>query len=45
MRASEVDRIIKGMLKGDVWNELINLLMDALASNPQQKSIVPWRAT
>ncbi len=45
MRASEVDRIIKGMLKGDAWNELINLLMDALASNPQQKSIVPWRAT
>jgi DNA polymerase-3 subunit delta len=43
-RASEVDGVIKGMLKGDSWNELISLLMETLTSQPQQMSKAPWRA-
>ena len=43
-RASEVDGVIKGMLKGDSWNELLSLLMETLTSRPQHMSKAPWRA-
>ena len=43
-RASEVDTVIKGVLRGSPWDELIRLVMATLDPNSLQAQRPPWRA-
>ena len=44
VQASEVDNVIKGVLRGSPWDELIRLVMATLDPGSLQAQRSPWRA-